>query len=115
MGRDADETAQSCPHHVYNTPFLSPVHIMFTIPHLLPKTVIEALDARRRAFLWTGDTLTITAPALSMSHPVGKSLCQQELCGGLGIKNLEDKNHYLLMKFVHKLHDPATLPWKTFL
>ena len=32
----------------------------------------------------------------------------------LGVKNLEDQNHCLLMKFVHKLHDPTPRPWKTW-
>ena len=39
-------------------------------------------------------------------------VCLSHAVGGLGVKNLEDANHCLLMKFVHKLHSPATLPWQ---
>lgn len=39
-------------------------------------------------------------------------VCLSRAAGGLGVKNLEDANHCLLMKFVHKLHSPATLPWQ---
>ena len=33
----------------------------------------------------------------------------------LGSKNLEDMNHCLLLKFVHKLHEANPLPWKRWL
>lgn len=32
--------------------------------------------------------------------------------GGLGVKNLEDLNHCLVMKIVHRLHDEQDRPWK---
>ena len=41
-------------------------------------------------------------------------VCLPRESGGLGVKNLEDLNHCLLMKFVHKLHEPAQLPWKNW-
>ena len=34
--------------------------------------------------------------------------------GGLGVTNLRDQNHCLLLKFVHKLHDLGKLVVDTF-
>ena len=39
-------------------------------------------------------------------------VCKTKEQGGLGVKNMEDMNHCLLLKFVHKLHEPGLLPWK---
>lgn len=84
--------------------------IYFMSSHLLPKTVLERLDARRRALLWMGeDKCNGSQCLIKWTH-----LLQTKDCGGLGIKNLEDQNHCLLLKFVHKLHEPASLPWKTW-
>lgn len=68
------------------------------------------LDAKRRAFLWTGDDTCNGANCLIAWDRV----CQARDCGGLGIKNLSDVNHCLLMKFVHKLHEPVVLPWMSW-
>jgi hypothetical protein len=77
---------------------------------LLPKSVRELLDARRRAFLWTGEEKCHGSQCLvAWEH-----LCQSKKKGGLGIRNLELQNHCLLLKIVHKLLDPSTLPWKTW-
>ncbi|RLN09471.1 putative ribonuclease H protein [Panicum miliaceum] len=75
---------------------------------LLPKTVREQLDARRRAFLWTGEEKCHGSQCLLAWDTV----CQTKEHGGLGVKNLEDMNHCLLLKFVHKLHEPSSVPWK---
>jgi hypothetical protein len=56
--------------------------------HLIPKTVLE-----------------IMGPST-----MGESVHQQD-SGSLRLKNLETQNHCLLMKFLHKPHDPAPLPW----
>ena len=85
--------------------------VYFMSSHLLPKTVIAKLDARRRAFLWTGDDSCNGSQCLLN----WESVCTSKACGGLGIKKLEDQNHCLLLKFVHKLHDPSPLPWKNWL
>jgi len=82
--------------------------IYFMSSHLLPKTVVDKLDARRRAFLWTGDDKCNGSHCLLNWERV----CTSKACGGLGVKNLEDQNHCLLLKFVHKLHEPSLLPWK---
>lgn len=39
-------------------------------------------------------------------------VCQSREAGGLWIKNMENMNHCLLLKFIHKLHDIEPLPWK---
>jgi hypothetical protein len=85
-----------------------PVH--YTSAVLLPKTVREQLDARRRAFLWTGEEKCHGSRCLLAREKV----CQSKEDGGLGVKNLEDMNHCLLLKFVHRLHDQAPLPWKNW-
>jgi len=83
-----------------------PIFYMSSI--LLPKKVVEALDAKRRAFLWTGEEQCHGSSCLVAWTDV----CQPKEFGGLGVKNLADMNHCLLLKFVHKLHDPESLPWK---
>jgi len=83
-----------------------PIYYMSSI--LLPKTVRDMLDAKRRAFFWTGEEKCSGASCLVSWDRV----CLSHAAGGLGVKNLEDANHCLLMKFVHKLHSPATLPWQ---
>ena len=77
---------------------------------MLPQGTIEELDKRRRAFLWTGDDKCNGSKCLLK----WESDCTSKECGGLGVKNLEDQNHCLLMKFVHKLHEPSSLPWKNW-
>lgn len=41
-----------------------------------------------------------------------ESMFQNKENCGPGIKNMEDLNHCLLMKFVHRIYDPEMLPWK---
>src|SRR6185312_8122149 len=83
-----------------------PIYYMSSI--LLPKKAVEALDAKRRAFLWTGEERCHGSSCLV----AWTGVCQPKEFGGLGVKNLTDMNHCLLLKFVHKLHDPEPLPWK---
>ena len=85
-----------------------PIYYMSSI--LLPKSVCEVLDAKRRAFLWTGEDTCSGANCLIAWDRV----CQARECGGLGIKSLANMNHCMLMKFVHKLHVPDELPWKSW-
>lgn len=77
---------------------------------LLPKIVIEALDRRRRAFLWTGEENCHGSNCLLAWQRVteGKEY------GGLGVPSLAVQNHSLLLKFVHKLHDTCSAPWKSW-
>jgi len=76
----------------------------------LPTTVLEMLDSRRRAFLWTGEDRCSGAKSLV----AWDSVCYPFVEGGLGIKDLECQNHCLLMKFVHKFLSPCSPPWKVW-
>ena len=86
-----------------------PIYYMSSI--LLPKTVREILDAKRRAFLWTGEEKCHGSSCLVAWEDV----CKTKEQGGLGVKNLENMNHCLLLKFVHRMHDTSTPPWKQWL
>jgi len=83
-----------------------PIYYMASI--LLPNNVRERLEAKRRAFLWTGEELYHGSRCLVAWADV----CKTKEQGGLGVKNMEDMNHCLLLKFVHKLHESGLLPWK---
>ena len=63
-----------------------PLYHMSSI--LLPKGVRCLLDARRRAFLWTGDSHCNGSQCL-LSWDQG---CTAKELGGLGVKNFEDVN-----------------------
>ncbi|KAF8730537.1 hypothetical protein HU200_016953 [Digitaria exilis] len=77
---------------------------------LFPKTVVEAFDAWRRSFLWTGEDKCHGSDCLVAS----KKVCQDKASGSLGVTNLNNQNHCLLLKIVHKLFEPGELPWKTW-
>jgi len=81
-----------------------PIYYMSSI--LLPKTVREILDAKRRAFLWTGEEKCHGSSCLVAWEDV----CKTKEQGGLGVKNLENMNHCLLLKFVHRMHDTSIPP-----
>jgi hypothetical protein len=68
------------------------------------------LEARRRAFLWTGEKKCHGSQCLIAWERV----CQSKENGGLGIRQLADQNHALLLKFVHKLYEPDVVPWKNW-
>lgn len=87
---------------------LGSLPIYFMSSALLPKKVREVLDAKRRAFLWTGEEKCHGSSCLV----AWDNICTSKEHGGLGIKNMENMNHCLLLKFVHKLHDASTPPWK---
>ena len=58
--------------------------------------------------LWTGEEKCHGSRCLLAWERV----CQTKEDGGLGLKNLEDMNHSLLLKIAHRLHDHSSLPWK---
>lgn len=89
---------------------LSSLPIYFMSSTLMPKTVIDAIDGRRRSFLWTGEEKTHGSKCLVAWTRV----CQDKAYGGLGVKDLACQNHCLLLKIIHKLHDPQDLPWKSW-
>lgn len=86
-----------------------PVYWMSSL--LLPKGVIDAIDRRRRAFLWTGEESCSGSRCLIAWDRV----CMAKLEGGLGVKDLATQNHCLLLKFVHKLLSNVSLPWRDWL
>jgi hypothetical protein len=61
---------------------LGSLPIYFMSSTLLPKTVRELLDAKRRAFFWTGEDKCNGANCLV----AWKRVCQCREAGGLGIK-----------------------------
>lgn len=75
---------------------------------LLLKGTIEAVDARRRAFIWTGDTTCNGGQCKAAWDTV----CRDKDRGGLGVKNLALQNRSLLSKFWSKLHQSSTTSWQ---
>ena len=77
----------------------------------LPQGTIDALDKKRRAFLWSGDTTTNGARCLV----VWEQTCLPKELGGLGIKNLQTLNQCLLLKHLHRLHHPGESAWANWM
>jgi hypothetical protein len=80
----------------------------FMCSYLLPLGVLESTDKRRCAFFWTGKDSCSHARCLIAWDKVLMSKNED----GFGIKGLHQQNKCLLLKFVHKLHQPESLPWK---
>jgi len=73
----------------------------------LPQGTIDALDKKRRAFLWSGEATTTGARCLV----AWEQTCLPKELGGLGIKNLQILNQCLLLKHLHRLHHPGESAW----
>jgi hypothetical protein len=86
-----------------------PVYAMGSL--LLPQGVIDALDARRRAFLWAGEESVSGAQCLVSWDKA----CLPKKEGGLGVRDLRLQNTCLLMKLVHRAHDAASSAWARWL
>ena len=86
-----------------------PLHYMSAIS--VPKTVLKAIDKRRRAFFWTGEDSCHGSKCLVAWDTVQAP----KNAGGLGIKDLELQNRCLLMKFVNKLFSGEQTSWKDWL
>ena len=86
-----------------------PLHYMSSLG--LHKTVIKAIDRRRRAFFWTGDDSCHGSKCLVAWEHV----CTSKLEGGLGLKDLDLQNRCLLMKFVDKMFSGDPAPWKDWI
>jgi hypothetical protein len=82
----------------------------FMCSYLLPRGVIDSIDKRCRAFFWTGKDSCSGARCLTAWDKVVSS--KQER--GVGIKDLHRQNRCLLLNFVHQLHQPILLPWKSW-
>ena len=74
---------------------------------LLPQGTLDALDRRRRAFLWSGEDHVSGAQCLVSWEQV----CQTKEQGGLGVKDLAMQNKCLLLKLLHRLHNPGDSAW----
>jgi hypothetical protein len=82
-----------------------PIYAMCSI--LLPEGTIELLDAKRRAFLWTGST----SCAWANCKAPWELVCLPKEKGGLAIPNLLTQNRCLLHKFLVKLLGAGSAPW----
>ena len=71
---------------------------------LLHKGTVEAIDAKRRAFIWTGDS-SCTGGQCKAAWDV---VCWDKAQGGIGVKRLDLQNKGLLSKFLDKLLQPPT-------
>ena len=85
-----------------------PIYAMCSL--LLPKGVIEIIDAKRRAFLWTGKT---SCSGSDCKAP-WELVCIPKEKGGLGITDLHTHNKCLLQKFLTKLLAPSDAPWHSW-
>jgi hypothetical protein len=77
---------------------------------MLPPAIREALDKRRRAFLWAAADKVNGAQCLV----AWENVCRPKEDGGLGIKCLDTQNACLLLKLLHRLHHPAGSAWATW-
>lgn len=68
---------------------LSSLPVYYMSAMLLPKTVTEAIDSRRRSFLWTGEEKCHGSQCLVAWEKIG----QDKMNGGLGVKNLACQKH----------------------
>jgi hypothetical protein len=86
-----------------------PLHYMSALN--VPKTVIKAIDRRRRAFFWTGKDTCHGSKCLVAWETVQTT----KASGGLGVKDLHLQNRCLLMKFINKLFSAEPVAWKEWL
>jgi hypothetical protein len=73
-----------------------------------PKTIIKAIERRRRAFFWTGEDTCHGSKCLV----AWENVRAKKEHGGLGVKDLELQNRCLLMKFINKLFSYESVAWK---
>ena len=85
-----------------------PAHLMSAL--LLPAGTVDALDKRRRAFLWSGQDKVHGSQCLITWDKV----CISKQDGGLGVKQISVQNACLMLKLLHRLHHPAGSSWATW-
>jgi hypothetical protein len=84
-------------------------HVVYPMCSLLLLTgIIEAIDKKRRAFLWTGDASCNGGQC----KVAWTTVCLDKPQGGLGVKDLSKQNKGLLAKFLAKLHQEPTSSWQ---
>jgi len=86
-----------------------PVYAMGALQ--LPQGVVDALDARRRAFLWAGEESVSGAQCLVS----WTKACLPKENGGLGVRDLSLQNTCLLMKLLHRAHTATDSAWSRWL
>jgi hypothetical protein len=69
--------------------------------------ILEKLESKRRAFLWSGKSKTKGVCCLVAWDTAQKPRSE----GGLGVKNLATVNSCLLLKLLHRLHRPGDSSW----
>jgi hypothetical protein len=74
---------------------------------LLLAGVVEAIDKRHRAFLWTGEE-TCHGGKCKVAWT---DVCVPKNLGGLGILSIQSQNSTHLTKFLTKLHSDTSAPW----
>jgi len=85
-----------------------PAHLMSAL--FLPAGTVDALDGRRRAFLWSGQDTVHGSQGLVAWEKV----CTSKLEGGLDVKQISVQNACLLLKLLHRLHHPAGSSWASW-
>ena len=85
-----------------------PAHLMSAL--LLPAGTVDALDKRRRAFLWSGQDKVHGSQCLIAWDKV----CISKQDGGLGVKQISVQNACLMLKLLHRLHHPTGSSWATW-
>ncbi|KAJ1273852.1 hypothetical protein BS78_05G016600 [Paspalum vaginatum] len=73
----------------------------------IPPGVLNQMDCRRRAFLWSGEDKTTGASCLV----AWESVCTTKGMGGLNVKDLRIQNLCLLLKLLHRLHTATESSW----
>lgn len=94
-----------------STAVLSSISLHYMSSMSVPKTIIKAIDRRRRVFFWTGDDVCHGSKCLVAWENVRAS----KEDGGLDMKDLELQNRCLLMKFIDKLFSNDSVAWKDWL
>jgi hypothetical protein len=77
---------------------------------ILPDGVVEAIDKRRRTFLWMGEE-TCNGGQCKVAWP---EVCTPKHFGGLGVLSLHAQNVALLSKFLTKIHSSSSAPWASW-
>lgn len=76
----------------------------------LPSSLIIAIDAIRRAFLWNCEDRASGTKCLVAWRVV----CRPKHEGGLGVRCLVVQNACLQVKLLHRLHAPTPSPWASY-
>ncbi|XP_073351793.1 uncharacterized protein [Aegilops tauschii subsp. strangulata] len=78
---------------------------------LLPPSVVHALDALRRSFLWNVAERATGAQCLVAWERV----CRAKSEGGIGVRDLATQNTCLLLKMLHRLHAMPRSRWAAWI